>query len=159
MIPPLTTVFARLTDNRSRRSRRHPLSQTLALIVIALLNGEQGLRGIARWLNEHRWQLQEPFKLRGGQVPSYGTVRRALLGVDVKELEQGLREWAEQVIRAKMGQTGYHRRSMARRCVGAAKTTCQPCMCWQRLCMSLGSWQHNIQWRTRPTKSPWHGRY
>lgn len=108
MIPLLTTVFARLTDYRSRRSKRHPLSQTLALIVIALLNGEQGLRGIARWLEEHRWQLQEPFKLRGGQVPSYGTVRCALLGVDVEELEQGLQEWAEQVIGAKTGQAGYH---------------------------------------------------
>ncbi len=108
MIPPLTSVFATLNDYRSRTSNRHPLSQTLALIVIALLNGESGLRGIARWLAENRWELCKYFGLKNGQVPSYGTVRRALNGVNLQELEREWQVWAEQVVRAMNGQAGYH---------------------------------------------------
>lgn len=108
MIPPLTDVFAQLTDYRSRTSNQHPLSQTLALIVIALLNGESGMRGIARWLAERRWEMRKYFGLKNGQVPGYGTVRRTLQGINIQELEQGLQAWAELVVRVKLGQEGYH---------------------------------------------------
>jgi hypothetical protein len=63
-IPPLTTVFATLTDCRQHRSTRHPFSQTLTLIVLALLNGEHSLRAIAAWLTAQRWRLKVPFQLR-----------------------------------------------------------------------------------------------
>jgi hypothetical protein len=105
-IPPLTTVFATLSDPRQHISKRHPLSQTLTFIVLALLHGECSLRGIAAWLQAQRWHLKAPFHLRHAQVPSYGTMRRALLAVELGQLEYALRDWAAAVVVAQRGTQG-----------------------------------------------------
>ena len=80
MIPPLSEVFGQLSDYRAQGSGSHPLGQTLMLIFLALLSGESSFRGIADWLQEQRWRLKYPFHLRNARVPSYGTIRRGLLG-------------------------------------------------------------------------------
>lgn len=108
MIPPLRVVFEQLTDYRHQPSRIHPLGQTLTLIFLAVLSGETSLRGVAAWLGEQRWRLKHPFRLRNGRVPSYGTIRRALLGVDVNELEQALSRWGQTVMQQEHPDHAWH---------------------------------------------------
>ncbi|GAB4442093.1 MAG: hypothetical protein Kow00120_10880 [Anaerolineae bacterium] len=93
-IQPLSEVFGEMED--PREWHWHDLGVTLTLIFMAVVSGENGLRGIAAWLQERRWQLGKRLGLRGSRVPSYGTIRRVLLGIDLEDLERRLSRWAEQ---------------------------------------------------------------
>src|SRR5215510_756102 len=95
---PLAEVFQQLTDFRERRGRRYELGTALTIIVLAILSNENGVREIAAWVNEQRQALIAQFQLRHG-VPSYGTIWRALAGVNVAELEQQLKAWAEDLMK------------------------------------------------------------
>jgi hypothetical protein len=97
-IRPLREVFAGMKD--ARQWHWHELGTTLTLIFLAVISGENGLRGIAAWLQEQRWQLGKRLGLRGGRVPSYGTIRRVLRGIDREELERRLSGWAQQFVAA-----------------------------------------------------------
>jgi len=100
MIRPLAEVFDELTDPRERKGKWHKFGPTLTMIFLAVLSGEQGLRGVAGWIDEQRWRLGRQFKLKNCRVPSYGTIRRVLASVNVTELEQRLSEWAAAALSA-----------------------------------------------------------
>jgi predicted transposase YbfD/YdcC len=95
---PLADVFQQLTDFRQRRGRRYELGTALTIIFLAILSNENGLREIAAWVDEQRQALIAQFQLRHG-VPSYGTIWRVLAGVNVEELEQRLKAWAEELMK------------------------------------------------------------
>ncbi len=97
---PLSAVFEKLTDFRQRSGQRHGLGTTLTIIFLAILSGENGLREIARWSQEQRTALVERLALKRGQVPSYGTNRRVLGGLDINELEGQLNIWASGAMNA-----------------------------------------------------------
>lgn len=97
MMRPLAEVFAELNDPRQTQGKWHDLGTTLTIIVLAILRGEQGIRGIAVWIQEQRWRLGRQFKLKNSRVPSYGTIRRLLALVDVNDLERCLGRWADEI--------------------------------------------------------------
>ncbi len=96
MIRPLAEVFGELKDPRRAKGKWHDFGATMTMIFLAILSGEQGIRGVAAWIQEQRWRLGRQFKLKNSRVPSYGTIRRTLAAVDVSELEQGLGRWADE---------------------------------------------------------------
>ena len=104
MIRPLATGFAELNDARHRQGAWHDLGTTLTIIYLAILSGEQGIRGIAAWIQEQRWRLGRQFKLKNSRVPSYGTIRRTLAAVEVSELERCLGRWADEIGQAWRGE-------------------------------------------------------
>jgi hypothetical protein len=106
MIRPLAEVFAELNDPRQRQGKWHDMGATLTLIFVAILSGEQGIRGVAGWIQEQRWRLGRHFKLRNSRVPSYGTIRRVLAAVEVNELERCLGKWADEIEQAWGGEDG-----------------------------------------------------
>lgn len=93
MLRPLADVFGELTDKRSRLGKRYTLKSVLTVIFLGLLSGENSERGIAQWAQEQRWKLSRALGLRGGRVPSLGTIQRTLRALDGEELEQALSEW------------------------------------------------------------------
>jgi hypothetical protein len=104
MIRPLAEVFAELSDPRQRKGKWHDIGTTLTIIFLALLSGEQGIRGVSAWIQEQRWRLGRQFKLKNSRVPSYGTVRRVLAAVEVNELERYLGTWADEIGQAWIGE-------------------------------------------------------
>lgn len=103
-VPALRTVFASLRDPLEGERRGHPLGATLTMVFLALLSGENSVRGCAAWVREQRWRLKPVFGFRNGQVPSLGTIQRALREVDLEELNAKLSGWAEQIL-AQVGET------------------------------------------------------
>jgi hypothetical protein len=97
MIRPFAEVFAELNDSRQAQGKWHDLGTTLTIIFLAILSGEQGIRGIAAWIEEQRWRLGRQFKLKNSRVPSYGTIRRLLAQVSVSDLERCLGRWADEI--------------------------------------------------------------
>lgn len=91
----LRALFESLNDPLGEKGRMQPLGQTLTMVFLAMVSGENSLRGIAAWLEEQRWRLKKIFGYRRDDVPSYSTIRRALQEVDVVELEKKLAEWAK----------------------------------------------------------------
>jgi hypothetical protein len=104
MIRPLADVFAELNDPRQRQGKWHDMGATLTMIFLAILSGEQGIRGVAGWIAEQRWRLGRQFKLRNSRVPSDGTIRRVLAAVEVSELERCLGKWADEIEQAWSGE-------------------------------------------------------
>ena len=102
MIRPLAEVFGEMSDPRDSSGQWHSLGTTLTVIFLAILSGENGLRGMAAWIGEQRWRLGPKLKLRNCRMPSYGTIRRVLGQIDVLELEQRLNDWAQTTL-ASMG--------------------------------------------------------
>lgn len=104
MIKPLADVFGQINDPRDDKGKRYELRTLMTLIFLAILSGEDGLRGIANWLQERRWELGKRFGLKGGRIPSYGAVRQILLRLDIEELETHLSQWAEEVTQERQGE-------------------------------------------------------
>jgi len=97
MIHPLAAIFAELNDSRQPQGKWHTLGTTLTMIFLALLSGEESIRGISAWIQEQRWRLGREFKLKNSRVPSYGTIRRVLAAVAVSDLERCLGTWANEI--------------------------------------------------------------
>ena len=91
----LRAVFESLGDPVVEGKRKQPIGRTLTMVFLAMVSGENSLRGIAAWLEEQRWRLKKVFGYRRDDVPTYSTIRRALEEVDAVELENKLREWAK----------------------------------------------------------------
>jgi len=99
-IPALTEVFADLTDWRAAQGKGHRLVTVLTVAFLAILSGENSVRGIAGWVKEQRWRLSDALGLKRKRVPGYETIRTVLRDVDIIELEERLQHWARQVASA-----------------------------------------------------------
>ena len=91
----LRALFESLNDPLGKKRRKQPLGRTLTMVFLAMVSGENSLRGIGAWLEEQRWRLKKVFGYRRDDVPTYSTIQRALQEVDVAELEKKLAEWAK----------------------------------------------------------------
>jgi hypothetical protein len=52
------------------------MGAALPMIFLAILSGEQGIRGVAAWIAEQRWRLERQFRLKNSRVPGDGTMQR-----------------------------------------------------------------------------------
>jgi hypothetical protein len=89
----LLDVFKGMPDIRRKQGRRHSLQLCLALFTIAVAAGNQGFLAIGDWLKSYSRQLKEMFAVE--QLPSYSTIRRALLGIDYEEYSCRLAQFFE----------------------------------------------------------------
>lgn len=80
-------------DPRKRRGRRYPWPVLLTPIAAALVSGQQGVRGVGRWADEHAEEFIRQLALPE-RMPSTATLRRALRAVDVTALEDRLARFA-----------------------------------------------------------------
>ncbi len=76
-------VFVGLPDRRRKQGKRHSIPLCLALFTLAVAAGNQGFLAIGDWLASYKQQLKE--LLAVDRIPSYSTIRRALLSIDYKE--------------------------------------------------------------------------
>ncbi len=87
-----------LTDPRSSQGQRYEQIQVLLVIVLAMLSGQNSLRQIAAWSQQMDYRLYRRLGFRRFYRPSYGTIRRTLVGIDAKQLEEKLRKWIEGLV-------------------------------------------------------------
>lgn len=89
----LLDVFEGMPDCRRKQGRRHSLKLCLALFILAVAAGNQGFLAIGDWLSSYSRQLKELFGVE--RLPSYSTIRRALLGLDYEEYSSRLARFLE----------------------------------------------------------------
>lgn len=78
-------AFAGLEDPRRRAGQRHNLPLSLALFTLAIAAGNKGFLAIGDWISSYREPLIDLFQPPKNRLPSYSTVRRALLHVDYED--------------------------------------------------------------------------
>lgn len=89
----ILNVFEGIPDHRRKQGTRHSLALCLALFTLAIVAGNHGFLSIGDWLKSHSQQLQELFDVK--RLPSYSTIRRALLNLDYEEYSCRLSQFFE----------------------------------------------------------------
>lgn len=84
-------VFKGIPDRRRKQGRRHSLSLCLALFTLAVVAGNHGFLSIGDWLKSYNKQLKKLFDTE--RLPSYSTIRRALLNLDYDDYSQRLAQF------------------------------------------------------------------
>jgi DDE_Tnp_1-associated len=80
--PVIIEAFAELKDPRRKAGQRHTLALCLALFTLAIAAGNKGFLAIGDWISSYNEQLINIFNPPKNRLPSYSTVRRALLHLD-----------------------------------------------------------------------------
>lgn len=78
-------AFAELEDPRRRAGQRYTLSLCLALFTLAIAAGNKGFLAIGDWISSYQEQLIDLLKPTKNRLPSYSTVRGALLYINKKQ--------------------------------------------------------------------------
>jgi predicted transposase YbfD/YdcC len=86
-----TTLLAQLQqvpDHRKTKGRSFEWWYLLALVAAALVSGQTTITAISSWANEHSTELITTLHPAKRRIPSYATLRRVVIGIDIAALEQ-----------------------------------------------------------------------
>ncbi|WP_373539907.1 transposase family protein [Chamaesiphon sp.] len=70
-------------DFRTTDGRRHPLWLVLLFVIMETMNGASGYRACGDFVKRHQQELIETFGISRHGVPSYSTIRRVMMGVNI----------------------------------------------------------------------------
>lgn len=90
----LVTFLKKVNDPRQKSGKRHPLWLILLLVILGVMCGHLGYRDIAAFAKAHQQLIVKFFKIECERVPSYSTIRRAMMLVDTSNLTEVFNEWA-----------------------------------------------------------------
>jgi len=91
MTTTILEAFSRVADNRNASGKRHSVALCLSLFVMAIASGCQGFQAMGDWLSCHNEELMKLMECT--RIPSYSTIRRILLSIDLNEFEQCLKQF------------------------------------------------------------------
>jgi len=100
----LIDYLKQIPDERDCSGKRHPLWLILLIMILGIMSGYWGYRGLGRFIERHRRQLIDTLKIPGARVPSYSTIRRVMMQLDYQALTQVFNEWASQCTHNSQGQ-------------------------------------------------------
>ncbi|MGB5714944.1 MAG: ISAs1 family transposase, partial [Waterburya sp.] len=100
----LIDYLKEIPDERDPHGKRHPLWLILLIIIMAIISGYWGYRGIGRFVERHRRELIEIFQISRAEVPSYSTIRRVMINLDYEELAKVFNHWASQYTHKQNGE-------------------------------------------------------
>ncbi len=92
----LIEYLKQIPDEREASGRRHPLWLILLIMILGIMSGYWGYRGLGRFIERHRRQLIETLKIRQARVGSYSTIRRVMMSLDYEAVAQTFNDWASQ---------------------------------------------------------------
>lgn len=95
----LYQVYITLPDPRTAEGKRFNQAGVLALITLALIAQQNSLRQISSWVAACDPALGARLGFRFNRMPSYGTIRRVLLRLDLAALRTALAQWAQTMTR------------------------------------------------------------
>jgi hypothetical protein len=100
----LIDYLKEIPDERDPHGRRHPLWLILLLIIMGIMSGYWGYRGLGRFVERHRREFITIFQVSRAEMPSYSTIRRVMMILDYKVLAKIFNQWASQYTHHQKGQ-------------------------------------------------------
>lgn len=91
----IVEAFRDLPDTRRGAGRRHDLALCIALFTLAISAGCRGFLAIGDWLSSYQAELIAWFAPPKNRLPSYSTIRRALLNLDYQVYSSRLAQFFE----------------------------------------------------------------
>lgn len=89
--------LGKIPDPRNSSGKRYSLQSILALIAVAMLNGQTSLRSISKWGRHLSRSQLELFNIKRGNSPSQTTMHYLLVRLDPVVLERTLGVWLKGV--------------------------------------------------------------
>lgn len=86
----LIHYLEQIPDCRDRGGLRYLLPLVLLIVIMAIMSGEYGYRGMERFIERHRLTPIKQLSIPKARVLSASVVRRVLLGLDYQEVEKQL---------------------------------------------------------------------
>jgi len=83
----------RLEDKRRKAGQRHPIDIALMIVIFGTMSGYFGYRALGDFSKRFKKELIEYLKPKKGRLPSYSTIRRVILNLDIKEFREIFEEW------------------------------------------------------------------
>ncbi len=83
-----------LKDHRREQGKRHPLPMLLIIAIMASMSGYHGYRATEDFIKANREELIEVFQPKKDRLPSFQTIRRALMAIDFEEFSLKFYDWA-----------------------------------------------------------------
>lgn len=99
----IVEAFSELPDPRRGAGCRHTYAVCLALFTLSISAGCRGFLAMGDWLKAYRAPLVELFGFPKHGVPSYSTIRRALLVLDYQTYEECVAQFFQ--VEPKRGET------------------------------------------------------
>jgi hypothetical protein len=96
-IPPIRTIFDPLLDWRKAKGKRYPLTSLQIFMVLAILCGKKGVRGMARWGKALPVGSRKRIGFEPGRSPSASLLCRVLWCTSVETLEENIATWANHI--------------------------------------------------------------
>lgn len=90
----LIDCLKQIPDERNAGGKRHPLWLILLIMILGIMSGYWGYRGLGRFVERHRRQLIATLKIPQARVPSYSTIRRVMMSLDYEAVTQVFNQWA-----------------------------------------------------------------
>ena len=98
--PPDLTFYQHLrniADPRGAQGKQFPWDFLLTLLSAALATGQRRLSEIHAWVQAHGDELLAPWGQRVPRLPSYATLRRVVVQVDVQQVETAVAAHSQQL--------------------------------------------------------------
>ncbi|MEL6439373.1 MAG: transposase family protein [Cyanobacteria bacterium J06621_8] len=76
----IVEAFSGMPERRRKQRTRHSIELCVALFALAVTAGNRGFLAIGDWLKLYNEEFKELFEVK--RIPSYSTIRRALLDLD-----------------------------------------------------------------------------
>ena len=90
----LIYYLSQIVDKRRAAGQRHKLVVVLLIIIIGTMSGCQGYRSLGDFVKRHRKELIKLLGIKRKEVPSYFTIRRVLMAIEVSQLSEAFYLWA-----------------------------------------------------------------
>ena len=97
MFSSLIEKLEKVNDFRKSRGKRHSLWKILLIIILGLMTGYLGYRGLESFIQTYRQELLNilnSLKPKTQKLPSYSTLRRVMMGINYQDLIAIFNEWA-----------------------------------------------------------------
>lgn len=93
--------LSKLSDVRREQGKRHKIELTVMIVILSIMSGYDGYRGIGDFINKNSEELIALFKPKKDRLPSFSTIRRVMKCIDFDELCILFEKWAKNNIEIK----------------------------------------------------------
>jgi len=83
-----------LEDKRRGQGKRHPLTMLILIAIMATMSGYHSYGALADFIKANKDDLIAVFEPKKDRLPSFQTIRRALIAIDFEEFSTLFYEWA-----------------------------------------------------------------
>lgn len=87
-----------IPDVRRKAGRRHSQEHILLIVLMSIMSGYHGYRGIGDFIERNKDDLIKYLKPAKDRLPTFYTIRRVLIELDFEVFSKAFYEWSKQYV-------------------------------------------------------------